>query len=207
MRSGKWIVPFAFLLLALCAGCVRKQHPVTPSPQAQAPSLPTPTETAAMIPPLPSLPAYSARPVLLNTAVPPETNERASSRHRIFRHRGKPELAGNRSPETAKPASQPPSNPQVASGPPADMSPIGQLSTASGDGGSADREAIAKSIDSTEKSLDAIKHPLNSREQKVAAQIRTFLAHARDALKTNDLDGARTLAVKAHLLLQELTTQ
>ncbi len=87
------------------------------------------------------------------------------------------------------------------------MSPIGQLSTASGDGGSADREAIAKSIDSTEKSLDAIKHPLNSREQKVAAQIRTFLAHARDALKTNDLDGARTLAVKAHLLLQELTTQ
>jgi hypothetical protein len=205
MRSGKGIAPVALLLLALCAGCARKHHPVIPPPQAQAPALPSPAQTTAMIPPLPLLPAYAPRPVILNTAIPPETSER--SRHRIFHRREKPEAAGNRPPETAQPASQPAANPQVASGPPSDISPIGQLSTDSGDGGPADREAIARLIDSTEKGLDAIKRPLNGREQKTAAQIRTFLVHARDALKTNDFDGAHTLAVKAHLLLQELTSQ
>lgn len=193
------------LLLALCAGCARKRPPATPPPQAQAPSLPTPQQTSALIPPLPPLPAVSPRPVILNTAVPPETDER--SRRHIFHHRAKPETAGNRAPEAAQPAQQPAPNPQVATGPPSDVSPIGQLSTASGDGGPTDRDAIARLIESTQKGLDAIKHPLNVREQKTATQIRTFLAHARDALKTNDLDGARTLAVKAHLLLQELTTQ
>jgi hypothetical protein len=205
MRSGKRIPFFALLLLALCVGCARRRHPVTPPPQAQAPSLPTPEETAALMPPLPTLPASTPRPVILNTAVPPETSEHA--RRRLFRHRAKPEAAGSHSQETTQPASEPAPNPQVAGNPPSDVSPIGQLSTASGDGGAADRAAIAKLIDSTQKGLDAIKHPLNGREQKTAAQIRTFLAHARDALKTNDLDGARTLAVKAHLLLQELTTQ
>lgn len=157
-----------------------------------------------MTPPLPTLPAYSPTPVLLNTSVPPDTGER--SHHRIYRRHAKPEVAGTRPTETPKPANQPAETPQVASGPPSDVSPIGQLSTASGDVGPTDRGDIAKLIDSTQKGLDEIKHPLNSREQKTAAQIRTFLAHARDALKTNDLDGARTLAVKAHLLLQELTT-
>jgi hypothetical protein len=207
MRSGKRIAPYVLLLLALCAGCARKRHPLPPPPQAEAPSLPTPAEMAAVVPPLPPLPAYSPRPVLLNTSVPPESSERASARHRVFRHHGKPESAGNRAPEAVPPATQPATNTQAASGPPSDVSPIGQLSTASGEGGPADREAIAKLIDSTEKGLDAIKHPLSAREQKTAAQIRTFLAHARNALKTNDLDGAQTLAVKAHLLLQELTAQ
>lgn len=203
MRSGNRIAALGLLLLMLCTGCTRRRHPVTPQPQAQAPSLPTPQQTSAMMPPLPPLPAYEARPVLLNTAVPPETSERA--RHRIFRHRAKPEVAGSRAPETGKSAEQPTTTAQVTSSPASDASLIGQLSTANGDGSPADREDTARLIDSTESSLNAIKRPLDTKEQKTAAQIRTFIAHARDALKTNDLDGARTLAVKAHLLLQELT--
>jgi len=205
MRSGIRIASLGILLMALCAGCARKRQPVAPPPQAQAPSLPTPAQTTAMIPPLPPLPPYSLQPILLNTAVPPETTQRP--RHRIFHRRVKPEVAANGSGESAKSATQAAPNPQVASGSPSDMSPIGQLSNASGDGGSADRRTIAGLIDSTEKSLKAIKHPLSSQEQKTAAQIRTFLAHARDALESNDLDGASTLAIKAHLLLQELTSQ
>lgn len=203
MRSGKRITVLALLMLALCAGCARKRHPVTVQPEAEVPSLPTPQQTSAMIPPLPPLPEYTPRLVLLTTAVPPETSER--SRHRIFRHRAKPEVAGARSPE-APPATQPPATPQAADNTASDTSLIGQLSTATGDGSPTDREDIARQIDSTESSLNAIKRPLDAKEQKTAAQIRTFIAHARDALKTNDLDGARTLAVKAHLLLQELTT-
>lgn len=157
-----------------------------------------------MIPPLPLLPAYSPQPVLLNTSIPPESGEREPSRHRALHRRVKLESDDNHPTETVKPTPQPAPNPQIASGSPADESPIGQLSTASGDGGAADREAIAKLIDSNQKGLEAIKRPLNAREQKTVAQIRTFDTHAWDALKANDLDGARTLAVKAQLLLQEL---
>jgi hypothetical protein len=156
-----------------------------------------------MIPPLPSLPAYTSRTAILNTAVPPETNESAWRRRRALRRRARPEAAENRQPEHVKPAA----NPQAASGAPSDISPIGQLSAASGDGNPADGQAIARLIASTERGLAAIKRPLSSQEQKTAAQIRTFLAHARDSLKADDLDGARTLAVKAHLLLRELQKQ
>ena len=207
MRSGVRIASLALVLLALCAGCARRRHPVLTPPRAEAPSLPSPADTAAMMPPLPVLPPYPERPVLLNTSVPPETREPSASRRRILRRRAKPEVADNHAPGTDKSAQQPGDSADVASAPPSAMTPIGQLSTASGDDGPTDRAAIAGLIKSTEKGLAAFRHPLNARDQKTAAQIRTFLAHARDSLKSNDLDGARTLAVKAHLLLQELTRE
>jgi tRNA C32,U32 (ribose-2'-O)-methylase TrmJ len=85
------------------------------------------------------------------------------------------------------------------------MSPIGQLSTANDNSNTADRRAISDLIDSTESGLNAIKRPLSSDEQKTATLIRTYITRARDALKADDLDGARTLANKAHQLLGELT--
>ena len=204
MRSGKWIAVPALLLLGLSSGCLHKRHhPAPPPPPAPGPSLPTPAQTTAMIPPLPLLPEYLPSTVLLNTAVPPETPESTASRHRIFHRHAHPETAA-RQPEPAQAAPQPAPTAQDATGPPSASSPIGQLSTAGGDAGAADRDTIAKLIDSTQRQLNAMKHPLNSQEQKIAAQIRTFLDHARESLKTNDLDGAQTLAVKAQLLLQEL---
>jgi hypothetical protein len=46
--------------------------------------------------------------------------------------------------------------------------------------------------------LNAVKRPLDAEEQKTAAQIRTFITHAREALKYDDLDGASVLSAKAH---------
>jgi hypothetical protein len=45
---------------------------------------------------------------------------------------------------------------------------------------------------------------LNDQEQKTAAHIREFLKQAREALASGDVDGARTLAAKAKVLLGEL---
>jgi hypothetical protein len=50
-----------------------------------------------------------------------------------------------------------------------------------------------------------MKRPLNAEEQKTAAQIRTLVTHAREALNVDDLDGASTLSVKAHVLLLKLS--
>jgi len=55
-------------------------------------------------------------------------------------------------------------------------------------------------IATTERGLNGITRSLNEQEQKTAAQIREFLKQAREALATNDVDGAHTLAVKAKVL-------
>jgi len=44
------------------------------------------------------------------------------------------------------------------------------------------RKDIEKQIDETENALSAMKRPLDAEEQKTAAQIRTFITHAREAL-------------------------
>ena len=46
---------------------------------------------------------------------------------------------------------------------------------------------------------------MNTKEQKTAAQIRTFVSHAREALNVDDLDGASILSAKAHVLLLKLS--
>jgi hypothetical protein len=84
------------------------------------------------------------------------------------------------------------------------MSPIGQLSTANDNAGTPDRRTIVELIASTESGVKKITRALSPDEKKTVAQIQTYLAKARDALKVDDLTGADTLATKAHLLLDEL---
>jgi len=91
--------------------------------------------------------------------------------------------------------------PDTPPAPPA-VSAIGQLSS----GDPADyRNETAESINSIEHGLDGIGRPLSDAEQKIAENIREFLKEARAALATGDVDGAHTLAIKAKVLLTELT--
>jgi hypothetical protein len=67
-----------------------------------------------------------------------------------------------------------------------------------------DSDEVAKQIDETEEALNAMKRPMDTVEEKTAAQIRTYIVHAREALKDDDLDGASTMSMKARALLLEL---
>jgi hypothetical protein len=164
---------------------------------------------ASLVPPTPPpLPADTERAVKLDTTTPPEakTHAAVSPPPRSTHHRARsvPQETAQQEPEKPPAQTPPTTPPEVATAQPSEMSPIGQLSTANDNTNTADRRAILDLVDSTENGLNAIKHPLSSEEQKTATQIRTFLIRARDALKADDLDGARTLSTKAHLLLQEL---
>lgn len=208
MRSGYRIAGPA-LFFALLTGCAQRHAKSAVPPQALAPSRP-PWQIAALIPPMPPLPPYNdERPIMLDTTVPPEPPEPHTEEHprRAARHHAKtPQETASQ--ETAHPAMPtPPPNPEVAQGQPSGASPIGQLSSAAGDSSGADRRAIDDQINSTESALNGMHRSLTSEEQKTVAQIRTFILKARAALKTNDLDGARTLSTKAKLLLDELTKQ
>jgi outer membrane biosynthesis protein TonB len=98
------------------------------------------------------------------------------------------------------PANQDPANPDETTG----VSAIGKLSS----GGPADAKTDTEnSLNSTEHTLNGISRKLSDQEEKTKAQIQEYIKQARAALESNDLDGAKNLATKAKLLLNELTTQ
>lgn len=213
MRSG-WNVAAMGLLLTAAAGCSRLPllpHRALPQPQAQAPSLP-PAEMANLTPSMPPLPPYvSAKPVMLDTSVPSESEPAVAEAPKSrSHHRTRPvsqDPAQQEAAKTGTPATPATTTTEVASGQPPEMSPIGQLSTANNNSNAADRQQILDQINAMESTLNAIHRPLNGEEQKTAKMIHTFITKAREALKTDDLDGARGYNTKAKILLQELTKE
>jgi hypothetical protein len=85
------------------------------------------------------------------------------------------------------------------------ISPIGQLTTGDSAMGEKTKRETADLIGGTQQGLNGIKRSLSTEEKVTAAQIRTFLKQAQQALDNGDTDGAHTLATKAKLLLDELT--
>jgi hypothetical protein len=157
---------------------------------------------------MPTLPPYvNDRPVMLDTSAPPEPAPTVAETH-PKRPRRHPRTSETAQQETPKPAAQPATpaaTEEAANTQPPESSPIGQLSTAGGDSNTADRQQLLEQINGLENTLNGIHRSLDSEEQKTAALTRTFIARARDALKTDDLDGARGYYTKAKILLQELT--
>jgi hypothetical protein len=84
-------------------------------------------------------------------------------------------------------------------------SPIGQLTTGDSAMGEKTKRETTDLIGVTEQGLNGIKRALSTEEKVTAAQIRTYLKQAQQALASGDMDGAHTLATKAKLLLDELT--
>ena len=203
------------LLLFFCTGCLF--HKSSPPPQAQAPPLQTgkgtlnaPT-TAQQQPksdtPLASpLPPPSAQ----NVPLPPPTPKKV-------KHKPKPPAAkpadtaqtpaaggASQSSTSGSQASAQPT-PPVAPGTVGTPSPIGQLTTGDSATGEKAKHETADLISSTEQGVSGIKRSLSTEEKVTAAQIRTFLKQAQQALENGDTDGAHGLALKAKLLLDELT--
>jgi hypothetical protein len=83
-----------------------------------------------------------------------------------------------------------------------EVSAIGNLST----GDAPDRKKeTSEAIADVEKGLGSITRKLSDTEEKTSAQIKEYLKQARTALGSGDVDGANTLAIKAKVLLNELT--
>lgn len=181
VRNVAWLFPF------LLTACFHRNHtaqvqPVAPAIVAAPPAKPEPVtiQPAPAIAPAPVQPeapaAQAATPPVQEAPKPPV-------------HHKKPV----------------PKSPQVASnggGASNGVSAIGQLS--SGDPSDFRRET-SDSIAASERGLNSITRKLSDPEQKTAAHIREFLKQARAALASGDVDGAHTLAVKARILLGELS--
>jgi len=176
------------LLLVAISGCAaHKKQPGLPSPNELTPPpqevpLPAPTPAAA--------PAPEPAPAPAATPAP------------------KPARKPRPRPAAATPAAAPaPDQKQqvAAVAPAATTSAIGQLSEGGSAANGGTRAETVDLIANTDKGLHAITRPLSPQEKQTAAQVAKFLQQARDALKNQDVDAAHTLAVKARVLLGELT--
>ncbi len=175
----------AWLLPLLLTACMHKNHPSSPPPLAPPiedtpPPKPVPSPTE-LPPPMITIPQENPtpKPQPQQAPAPPPRHKRQPSK------------------STPPPAAQPPQ------AEPSSVSAVGQLS--SGDPSDLRRQT-GDSINEVQRGLNGLHRRLNDSEQKTAAQIREFLKQAREALNSGDIDGAHTLAVKAKVLLGELSS-
>jgi|HubBroStandDraft_1064217.scaffolds.fasta_scaffold31276_3 hypothetical protein len=164
----------------MMTACNHKQQ------KAQLPPLAPPE--AANIPPPPNAPPPP------NETIPTQPTQKAPTPPVPVVQPAKKKKATKPPADTTQQAATANANPEVSA--------IGQLS--SGDPAEVRRQTET-SILSIEQSLQKINPTLNDTEQKTADHIREFIKQAKAALSTGDVDGARTLADKARVLLKELT--
>ncbi len=193
-------IAVVFGLVCVTSGCGHKTK-ATPPQAAQAP-IASPAEVAKGTPP-PQLPPAKPLDVKPPAADPPQEPPPPAP-HKTKRKTKPQEAAPEKDSTAAQGTSQ-----QASAGEPPEMSPIGQLSSTGTSNGTPSRHQIQDLIDTTQNGLNALtvtlKRDLTAEEKVTAAQIRTFLDKAKQALSQDDLDGANTLATKAKVLMDELT--
>jgi outer membrane biosynthesis protein TonB len=208
MKSARKMAAF-MLLATLLAGCKHKTPVVAPV-AAQAPPLPPkPIGQVAALPPVPQPEVPKVGPPGSDQPPqPPPSKPKRTTRRKPTKPATTTPASGDQTTATKDPAKETPPaavTQQAATGEAPETSPIGQLSTAGESTGTPARQTVLDIIASTEKGLGDLKRTLSPAEQQTTMQIRTFLAKAKQALSQDDLDGAHTLAVKAKVLLDELT--
>ncbi len=194
---------FVFVLLLSSglfglSGCWLKRKPPVPQPQAQAPSTTEP-QPAPQEPP--------------TTEPQPEQKPAETTQTAEAKPKPKPKPKNHTAHKQAPPAPKPEEKPQqeaVLKPPPkiiiqeggTDAS-LGQISTATQGQGQSDL-STAKLLEATEANLRGLKRTLNADEQATVAQIKDYIEQSRAATKQQDLVRAHNLALKAHLLSDEL---
>jgi len=175
-----------FLVCALVAGCAHKKT-VLVMPQQPPPSTaPTPAPAAKQQQPVPPQPQASPTPEQgqAQNDVPQKDHTRQKP-HTVTKKPSPQVSARNKTvvPDGGVSAPVPPApSPELAS----------QLA------------ATEQLLQGTENAIKGITRPLSQSEQAMLAQIRDFVKQSREATKENDFGRARNLAVKAHLLSDEL---
>lgn len=178
-------------------GCWFKKKPPVPQPSAQAPTI-----TPQPAPPQEQPPAAQPK----EEQKPRETTE------------AKPKPKPKQSHVAHKPTAPPPAKPEEKPQQQASVRPpkiviqeggtddsVGPISTPiAHDEATHRRLSTAQLLESTESNLRGLKRTLTAEEQATVAQIKDYMEQSRAATTQQDLVRAHNLALKAHLLSDEL---
>jgi len=186
------------LLPVAISGCRKKQAKVVPTPpvltaMAQLPSLPP--LIASFMDQVVFPPSTTA------TELPPSPPKKKPKR-----------IPRKPAPNPAQPATPPPAvqsantiPPRITIDHPPTAEGAGDISVGLEHSDEAhQKQSTAQLLQSTENNLKGLTRNLTSDEQATVTQIRNFLNQSRAAITDNDLVRAHNLALKAHLLSDEL---
>lgn len=203
MRIARAIVAGILLAAMLALGGCKKKKPAVPPPEAQAPAITQP-EPAAKPPvpaasepnrPQPEPTQPETAPAATAPAPKPKTKPRNTAKKTV------PPPAAEKPAET--PAEKPPAKTVVTEGGTQPATP--QLSA------SMPRDKVIHQkldtnqlLEATDYNLKSISRTLNTEEQAMLQHIRSYMQQSRDATKEGDTERAYNLALKAHLLSDEL---
>jgi ribosomal protein S20 len=116
---------------------------------------------------------------------------------------GKPKRERKKPAPKTAPAPEPTQIASVTPPPSPEETAIGAL-TAGGETNPQTKQEAADLITSSEKRLNALPAQKAEDEKAQVSKVKNFLKDAQDALKTGDAEGAKTLATKAKLLLDDM---
>jgi protein TonB len=192
MSTNRMLTVLMLLAILLGASGCKLRKKTIPAAQAQAPTI-KPTQTATTQPgPPPPATGEPARPlptpgeVIVADATPPKD---------IPKPRPAPKKVP---PKKTVVENEPPPPAQVQQQP-------GQLTASNSQNDSARQKTdTAQLIETIETELRSINRPLNSNEQTMVQHIRSFIKDSQNATANRDYEMAYKLAVKAHLLSDEL---
>jgi hypothetical protein len=180
------------VLPLLLSSCVHKtnqaQNQAPLAPPIEDTPLPKPDNAPANLPPpVISLPDKNppSAPTIATTPPAPQPAKKKKAK----------------TPPAQSPAPAVQTTEQAANNPP-QVPAAGNLST--GDPSNL-KDQTESLITETQRGVDGINRKLSDTEAKTSAQIREYLKQARAALNTSDVEGAHNLAVKAKVLLGELS--
>ncbi len=182
---------FVFAAVACLAvtGCHKRVRvpamPPAPPPAIQTVTIPPPTHHTEELPKPPEAPA----PV----AVEPPPAQKPRPR--------RPKKPVTRPTETAVAVT--PALPGAAAAT-ADPSPIGELTTG-GEAGTQGRQETETLLGAVQKRLEQLSDVIKNAHQEQVERVRLFVKRAQEAWKSGDVEGARTLATKANVLLDDIS--
>lgn len=191
LRSNLGASASLAVVCALLSGCFHTARVPALSQQVKTPNIYVPPPDEAQLPPM------SAQPPADVTSAKPVVAEEV-----------KPKRRPRRTPAATAPvqiaaAPVPPVTPP-ADPPAGDAAKLGALGSGE-DASPKQQQDVASKISAVEKRLTDLPGSVQDREQKQIAKVKLFSKEASDALKGGDVDGARILATKAELLLDDLT--
>ncbi|MGE0405747.1 MAG: hypothetical protein AB7O65_05560 [Candidatus Korobacteraceae bacterium] len=191
-RGRKILLLSLLMAVALLAGCGKKRVSANPTLVASVPS-PTPAPAPPPSPRAGPPPPVNTEP---NRPMPPEPEKPQPEPTR-------PAVARRTTPPTQPPPAE--DSPRV-NVPPGPALPVpGQLSAAlSRDDLLQRRSTTVQLLEASELNLKNLTRSLSSDEQAVLQNIRTYIRQSRSATEMGDIERAYNLALKAHLLSDEL---
>lgn len=198
-RTGAVLALASTMFLSGCF--LKKRKPPVP-PQAQAPTVETTTPPPATTPTQPEPQPAPTTTTPAKTEPPPAV---ATKKPRTKHHKPAKTEPATTAKATTPPAA-PPRKVVVPEGGAPDTTP--QLSASlPRETVSHDQQNTQQLLDSAEANLRSLNRQLSAGEQQTVLQIRSYMQQSRQATTDGDAVRAHNLALKAHLLSDQLVNQ